>query len=297
MLAAESIAGDDGGLEVILGLGVVLTFAGLLLRAVCRPVRPLARRDGRDSPARRCRPAERRAAGVVEPRAGQPLAGRARELAALADLCEPESRRLSEGAWHPWARTLNVSRRLLVAEESVAVALAGLPVEAWLVERNVLVGALRIPFLALGATGVFAICPDGRACAHPTSWSSSTWPPSRCVGSCPAMRVRCMGRRVSCFEDLEPRRWFGGEAQNGRGAWQLSLDWLLPWMFSFGPEHGLRRRRRPPPGRDLRVVRESLLCGPSSRHAELRVARFPSAATHREPWNRLRTRRCSQRRG
>ena len=34
MLAAQSIAGDDGALEVILGLGVMLTFTGVLLRAL-----------------------------------------------------------------------------------------------------------------------------------------------------------------------------------------------------------------------------------------------------------------------
>ena len=36
MLAAQSFAAGDGALEVVLGLGVALTFAGLLLRAVRR---------------------------------------------------------------------------------------------------------------------------------------------------------------------------------------------------------------------------------------------------------------------
>jgi hypothetical protein len=34
MLAAQSIAGDDGALEVVLGLGVMLTLTGVLLRAL-----------------------------------------------------------------------------------------------------------------------------------------------------------------------------------------------------------------------------------------------------------------------
>ena len=34
MLATQSIAGDDSALEVVLGLGVMLTFSGVLLRAL-----------------------------------------------------------------------------------------------------------------------------------------------------------------------------------------------------------------------------------------------------------------------
>ena len=165
MLGVESIAGEGGGLEVILGLGVVLTFGGLLLRAVggrfARSRAGTAVRAWLDAAAQ---PSAEPSASSNRERVS-PVAGRARELAVLADLCEPESRRLSEGCLAPLGRTLNVSRRLLVAEESVAFALAALPVEAWLVERNVLVGALRIPFVALGATGVFAICPTGGPCS------------------------------------------------------------------------------------------------------------------------------------
>ncbi len=166
MLAVESIAGGDGGLEVILGLGVVLTFGGLLLRFV----------TGRFARSRAGTALTAWLDAAAQPSAGRSgsstrepvslVAGRARELAVLADFCEPESRRLPEDCLAPLARTLDVSRRLLVAEESVALALAGLPVAAWLVERNVLVGALRIPFLALGATGVFAICPRGGPCTR-----------------------------------------------------------------------------------------------------------------------------------
>jgi hypothetical protein len=45
--------------------------------------------------------------------------------------------------------------------------------------------------------------------------------------------------KAPAFDDLTPRIWFGGQPQGGRGAWLLGLDWLLAWMFSFGPEHGL----------------------------------------------------------
>jgi hypothetical protein len=239
MLGVESIAGGDGGLEVILGLGVVLTFGGLLLRAVCgrfaRSRAGTAVTAWLDAAAQ---PSAEPSASSNRERVS-PTAGRARELAMLADLREPESRRLSEGCLASLGRTLNVSRRLLVAEESVAVALAELPVEAWLVEHNVLVGALRIPFVALGATGVFAICPTGGPCS-PDELVLIDEAAERVREQLPGYEGRVHGAACLVLEDLEPRRWFGGEAQSGRGAWQLSLDWLLPWMFSFGPEHGLR---------------------------------------------------------
>jgi hypothetical protein len=239
MLAVESIAGDDGGLEVILGLGVVLTFGGLLLRAV----------TGRFARSRAASALTAWLDAAAQPRAEpsgssnrEPVslvAGRARELAVLADLCEPEPRRLSEDCLAPLARTLDVSRRLVVAKESVALALAGLPVEAWLVERNVLVGALRIPFLALGATGVFAICPtDGAWTADDLVLLDES--AERVRDQLPGFDGPVHGAACLVFDDLEPRTWFGGEPQRGRGAWLLGLDWLLPWMFSFGPEHGLR---------------------------------------------------------
>jgi hypothetical protein len=265
MLAVESIAGDDGGLEVILGLGVVLTFGGLLLRAV----------TGRFARSRAGTAVTAWLDAAAQPSAGpsgsskrEPVslvAGRARELAVLAELCEPESRRLSEDCLAPLARTLDVSRRLRVADESVALALAGLPVEAWLVERNVLVGALRVPFLALGATGVFAICPTGGPCT-PDELVLIDEAAERVRELLPGYDGRVHGAACLVLEDHEPRRWFGGEAQDGRGAWQLSLDWLLPWMFSFGSEHGLRSG-------DVRRLDEA--SGPSLHRG--RTARLPTA--------------------
>ena len=239
MLAVESIAGEGGGLEVVLGLGVVLIFGGLLLRAVTGG---FARSRARTALAAwldaAAQPSAERS-GSVNRESGSLVAGRARELALLADLCAPESQCLSEDCLAPLARTLDESRRLLVAEQSVALALARLPVEAWLVERNVLVGALRIPFLALGATGVFAICPTGAPCT-PDELVLIDESAERVRAQLPGYAGRVHGAACVVLEELEPRRWFGGEAQSGRGAWQLSLDWLLPWMFSFGPEHGLR---------------------------------------------------------
>ena len=80
----------------------------------------------------------------------------------VVDAPEPELTRLRAETLAPLARTLDESRRLRAAEARVADELAGLPDGLWLVEHDVLVGVRRIPFLVLGATGVFAICPtDG----------------------------------------------------------------------------------------------------------------------------------------
>ena len=68
---------------------------------------------------------------------------------------EPESVRLSRASLECLGRTLDESRRLHVAENRVAEELAALPEDSWLVERDVHIGVRRIPFLVIGATGVF----------------------------------------------------------------------------------------------------------------------------------------------
>src|SRR4051794_1428159 len=115
MLAVESIAGGGGGLEIVLGVGVLLTFTGVLLRAVTGRIRRshaasavVARVDDAATPA-----------GEPSQSSGrQPVdvvACRARQLAVLADECTRESRRLSDDCLAPLSRTLHDSRRLLVA--------------------------------------------------------------------------------------------------------------------------------------------------------------------------------------
>src|SRR4051812_36971725 len=96
MLAVESMAGTDGGLEAILGLGVVLIFGGVLLRAI----------GGRFARSRARTAVTARLDAAAQPSAEpstspnrervSPIGGGARELAVLADLGEPESRRLSD---------------------------------------------------------------------------------------------------------------------------------------------------------------------------------------------------------
>jgi hypothetical protein len=77
------------------------------------------------------------------------------------DAREPEPR-LSRAMLERLGRTLDESRRLHAAENRVADELAALPEASWLIERNLHIGARHIPFLVIGATGVFAIAPtDG----------------------------------------------------------------------------------------------------------------------------------------
>ena len=240
LAAAEPIAGDGGVLEVVLGLGVALVFAGVLVRALARRAGAIRRRS-RSVAARTAAKPMHAAARVTADARGSPIDPPEPAVTrgtVLVDVCEPESRRLADDSLTPLAHTLGESRRLHAAEQRVAAELAGLDGQFWLVERDVAVGARRIPFLVLGATGVFAICPtDG-------SWTLG----DLAVMSGHADHVRrqlpgyegpVRGAVCLAFDDMRPRMWFGGESQQGRGGWLLGVDWLLPWMFGFGPEHGL----------------------------------------------------------
>src|SRR4051794_24565393 len=266
MLAtAVSIAAGDGALEVVLGLGVVLTFGGVLLRAVASRVS--RSRVGSAVTARldaAAVPATGRPMSTHRPHVSQ-LQGPMPALVELAAICEPQARRLPDECLAPLARTVDGSRRLLAAEERVAAALAELPVSFWLVERNVSIGSRRIPFLALGATGVFAICPtDGAWTIDDLAvWSDVA---GEVRGQLPGYAGPVLGAVCLAFDDVAPRAWFGGEPQQGRGGWLLGLDWLLPWMFSFEPEDGLRRG-------DVRRLHET--SGPSWNRC--RTPRLPGA--------------------
>ena len=267
MLATQSIAGDDGALEVVLGLGVMLTFTGVLLRALTGRVSRsrlgmavTARLDAAARPSEASAPAQPQATGQLE----HPPAA----LVELAAICEPAARRLSDECLAPLARTLDDSRRLLAAEERVAAALTELPNSFWLVERNVFVGSRRIPFLALGATGVFALSPsDGQWTVEDLAdWSDVA---ARLGAQLPGYAGPVLGAVCLAFDDLAPRTWHGAGELQGRGGWLLGLEWLLPWLFSFEPDDGLRRG-------DVRRLDE--ISGPSWNRC--RTPRLPAARNH-----------------
>ena len=109
----------------------------------------------------------------------------------------------------------------------------------WLVERDIAIaGGGRIPWLVMGASGIFAL----EAC-------DGCWTLERLAAL--AVRVDALGAALAgyegpligamvlAFDESAPRRWYGGAELAGRGAWLLGLDWLLPWMFSFGPNGGI----------------------------------------------------------
>ena len=268
MLAAQSIAGDDGALEVVLGLGVMLTFTGLLLRALA----------GRVSRSRLGMAVTARLDAAARP-SGAPAPAQPQESASSRIRCprssssppsaSPRRDGCPTSAWRRLARTLDDSRRLLAAEERVAAALAELPNSFWLVERNVFVGSRRIPFLALGATGVFALSPsDGHWTARGPRRRGPT-SPRRCGAQLPGYAGPVLGAVCLAFDDLAPRTWHGAGDLQGRGGWLLGLEWLLPWMFSFEPDDGLRRG-------DVRRLDET--SGPSWHRC--RTARLPAARNH-----------------
>jgi hypothetical protein len=273
--ASEPIAGADTPLNIVLGTGVLLLFAGILIRALASrrhdhagvaPLRgllraiprrtaaspdrapraaPAARDPGVDAPpaqirASRPRPPEPAAA----PRLRTPGeharvdAGTPTSPSAMPDVGEPELTRLSRATLERLGRTLDESRRLRVAEERVAEELAALPEGFWLVERDVRLGVRRIPFLVMGATGVFAICPtDGAWTLHDLHVLSELGDGVR--RQLPGYDGPVRAAVCLAFDEMKPRAWFGGQGERGRGGWVLGLDWLASWMFSFGPEHGL----------------------------------------------------------
>lgn len=134
------------------------------------------------------------------------------------------------------ADVLDRSRRLGAAEERVARELAG--ADGWVIERYVLVGTQRIPFVAVGPGGLFALC------ATDGAWTLYDLDVLSCLGE--QLRERLPGYRgrveaVVClaFDDAEPRAWYGGAEHGGRGGWVLGVAQLRSWLDGWDPERGL----------------------------------------------------------
>jgi hypothetical protein len=241
MLAAQSLAGDDGVLEVILGLGVMLTFTGVLLRALTGRVS--RSRLGMAVTARLDAAARPSAAPVPSPpQQISELEDPMPALVELAAICAPAARRLSDECLTPLARTLDASRRLHAAEARVAAALTELPSGFWLVERNVSRVRAGSRFLALGATGAFALSPS------PGQWTIddlADWSDvaAQVRAQLPGYTGPVLGAVCLAFDDLAPRTWQGGLDLHGRGGWLLGLGVAAAVDVQF------RTRRRAAPGR------------------------------------------------
>jgi hypothetical protein len=240
--ASDPATGTDGPLAAIVGIAVGLIFAGIVVRALLQrwPTHT-------DSPTLPERSTNRQPPHALP--AGQATRPPDPPPIALADVPEPELTRLEPSTLIPLGRTLDRSRRFRAAEDLVARKLHALPHDFWLVERYVVVGARRIPFLVAGGTGVFVIAAtDGAWTIHDLDALSDAADDvrSQLLGyHGPVHAVMCLA-----FDEMTPRNWHGGTTHEGRGGWVLGLDWLTQWMFSFGPQDGLRNG-------DVRHLREA----------------------------------------
>jgi hypothetical protein len=279
LAAAHAFGGADGVAETVAGIGMLLLFAGVLVRTLATRLRggepQPPHRDARCENAVVAMAAEsvhvapmRRGSGAYPIANWRPPLREHRpadRLASTADAGEPEHRRFANASLAPLGRTIDASRRRRAADDRIAVELAGLPDGFWLVERDLLIGNRRLPFLVLGATGVFAIRPaDG-------PWTLDELAVMAALGE--RVRAQLPGYAgpvhvavCLAFEHARPRIWFAGESHQGRGGWLLGVDSLLPWMFGFGPEHGLRVG-------DVRRLHQ--VAGPSWERC--RSARMPAA--------------------
>jgi hypothetical protein len=197
-----------------------------------KPARGASSANSRATPDSGSQPSTDRAAGCQAGcvrRAGDPA----------VDEAGNEGPQVGRDTVAPLGRLLERSRRLHDAEEGVARELSRLPLGPWVTERYVLLDGYRIPFVVAGATGVFVICAsDGAWTMHDLDVLS---------GLAGEVRKRLPGYEGTvhaavclAFDELEPRSWFGGEDQQGRGGWVLGIDWLQTWIVAFGPAHGLR---------------------------------------------------------
>jgi len=271
MLVTAHTAGGHSTLDVLIGLAILmwaLAGAALLLGWLSRLAHKRRRRgrfsqsDGMSRWLRtrggqaRATPgsigdASRGAARDAAPSASQPpRTSAARTEPTAVPPPAIAGARLSPEQLEPLGQDLDNSRRLAASEARVAPVLDTLPADRWLVERQVLVGTHRVPFLILGETGVFVLW----AMAGPLQWRdlsffheiarhveqalpgyTGTVQPGVCRVSAP---------------DIEPRWWCRpGEP----GAWVVGLASLIRWLQHFGPENGLGVK-------DLERLRE--LAGP-----------------------------------
>jgi len=165
----------------------------------------------------------------------------------------------------PLAATLDRSRRLMAAERRVADELAGLPPEGWVVERYVLVGPHRLPFLIMGTGGVFALA------ATDGAWTIRDLDALSRIGGELGRQLPEHGGTVHpavclAFDEMAPRSWHGGTDVSGRGGWVLGIDWLKAWLCTHDPRHGITPK-------DLAGL--DVAAGP--RWARRRSARLPAS--------------------
>lgn len=226
------------GVSGLIGCGVACLAVAFALRAAIAG-RAREQRDGAQPPGETTRASPEHAMVCAET-ARRPVSARlaagaehsGRPTVSTADA----PRRI--GAITTFAATLESSRRLTVAEEIVALRLARLPAGAWIVERHVLVGARRVPFLVVGIGGVFVVrATDG-------AWTIDDIDALACAGEALGRQLPDYGGAVHAaiclaFDQVTPRKWHGGVEQRGRGGWVLGIDSLEPWLYRQCVEYGI----------------------------------------------------------
>src|SRR4051794_26670813 len=237
--ATDTIIGSDGPLTVILGTAMMLVFAGLVVRSV---LRLWPRRRARSLPS-------------VQPAVGLDEAGNLAQAAPAVDASAPQTReqlferqeppreveaeppQLSPETLAPFARTLERSRRLVIAERRVLAELSSLPKDEWLVEQQVLENSRRIPFMLAGPTGLFVVCvTDGR-------WTIGdleilTALADRLQRQLPGWDGEVQVVMVVAFDTSDIRFWAGGKPDTPYRGWVLGIDDLTQWLRDFESEHG-----------------------------------------------------------
>jgi hypothetical protein len=135
-----------------------------------------------------------------------------------------------------FADVLDRSRRLVAAEERVARELTR--ADGWVVERYVLVGLHRVPFVLIGPSGIFALCAtDGAWTLYDLEVLSSLGDELR--DRLPGYRGRVEAVVCLAYDRANPRAWYGGPDRGGRGGWVVGINQLLPWLHGWGAELGL----------------------------------------------------------
>jgi hypothetical protein len=246
LAAGSSSAPADGRVATVIGFALTGAYAGALAWLHIRRWRSR-------------RPARRQGAASLAPDASRSSSDLSSsppaESITTGDDSAPAERRLPGETLEPLGRQLARSRRMAAAEARVADVLDQLPAEGWLVERYVVAGGQRVPFLLFGQTGVFAVW----ALDDAAGWDDLPF----VNRAAEAIRELLPGYGgevhvglCRAFDPVRPRWWYA--ADSGAGAWLLGLQWLEAWLEHFGDGHGLapgdleavaalaRRPARPP---------------------------------------------------
>ena len=182
--------------------------------------------------------------GAHGARPGNPSARRGGPTARRGSRCPcptgPPRRRPRSGSprrrWNRWVRAWSAAGAWRSPRPASPTRSPGCRVSVWLVERYVLVGGLRVPFVVLGETGVFALwgldqtprwadLPVVNRAAAAVQALLPDYPGQVHVGLCRA------------FDPVNPRWWYASES--GCGAWLLGVNWLERWLAHFDDGAGL----------------------------------------------------------